>query len=210
MDLHEALKWRYATKSMNGKTVPEEKLNNILEAIRFAPTSSGLQPFMVIVISDPELKEEIRKVADNQQQVVQSSHLLVFAPWSTYTPERIDEYINYSNSVRELPESATASFRDSLKSTFSKLTPEEHFNHAVKQTAIAMGFGLLAAAIEGVDASPMEGFNPKEVDKILGLDEMNLKSSTLMGLGFRNEGDDWLVNLKKVRRPQSEVFIKIR
>jgi nitroreductase len=209
MNLQKALRWRYATKAMNGETVPPEKLQKILDAIRFAPTSAGLQPFVVFVISDPELKEKIKQVANNQPQVVQSSHLLVFAPWSMFTSERITETINLNNNIRQIPESATAVLRERLLSNFSKLPPNEHFHHAAKQTAIAMGFGLLTAAVEGIDASPMEGFDTDQVDKILGLGELNLRSSTLVALGYRNENEDWLVKMKKVRKPESEIFFRV-
>jgi nitroreductase/dihydropteridine reductase len=80
MNLQKALRWRYATKSMNGETVTPEKLQKIMDAIRFAPTSSGLQPFMVFIISDPELKEQIKKVANDQQQIVQASTSLYLRP----------------------------------------------------------------------------------------------------------------------------------
>jgi nitroreductase len=209
MNLQKALRWRYATKAMNGETVPPEKLQKILDAIRFAPTSAGLQPFVVFVITDPELKEKIRPIANNQQQVVQSSHLLVFAPWSTFTTERISDTIDLNNAIRQVAESKTANLRERLLKIFSELSPEEHFHYAVKQTAIAMGFGLLAAAMEGVDASPMEGFDPEKLDELLGLRELNLRSSTLVALGYRNAEEDWLVNMKKVRRAESDIFIHI-
>lgn len=209
MNLQKALRWRYATKAMNGETVPSEKLQKILDAIRFAPTSAGLQPFVVFVITDPKLKEKIRPIANNQQQIVQSSHLLVFAPWSIYTTERITETIDLNNAIRQLTESQTANLRERLLKIFSELSPEEHFYQAAKQTAIAMGFGLLAAAIEGVDASPMEGFDSEKLDELLELRELNLMSSTLVALGYRNADEDWLVNMKKVRRSESAIFIHI-
>ena len=85
MELLEKLKWRYAAKAMNGEKVSQEKIDNILEAARLAPTSSGLQPFEIMVITNPEVKQEIRKIAWNQSVVTDCSHLLVFAAWDTYT-----------------------------------------------------------------------------------------------------------------------------
>ena len=85
MSLLEDLKWRYATKKMNGTKVPQDKLDYILEAARLAPSSSGLQPYKVIVISDKALLEKIKGISWNQSQVTDCSHLLVFAAWDGYT-----------------------------------------------------------------------------------------------------------------------------
>ncbi|RYG00484.1 MAG: NAD(P)H-dependent oxidoreductase, partial [Chitinophagaceae bacterium] len=98
MSLIEALNWRYATKKMNGQPVPQEKVDQILEAARLAPSSSGLQPFKVIVITDPALKQELLPHSFGQSQIVDSSHVLVFAAWDNYTEERIDEVFNRTNA----------------------------------------------------------------------------------------------------------------
>src|SRR5687768_4107193 len=100
MSLIEALNWRYATKKMNGKAVPQEKVDLILEAARLAPTSSGLQPYKVIVISNPDLKQTLLAHSFNQSQIVDSSHLLVFAAWDTYTEDRINDIFTYTHDVR--------------------------------------------------------------------------------------------------------------
>jgi nitroreductase/dihydropteridine reductase len=102
MNLIEALHWRYATKKMNGEAVPQEKVDKIIEAARLAPTSSGLQPFNVIVITDQELKTQIAAIANNQSQVVDCSHLLVFAAWDNYTEERIRTVFSRMNAERGL------------------------------------------------------------------------------------------------------------
>lgn len=206
MTLSEALQWRYATKRMNGKKVPQEKIDKILEAIRFAPTSSGLQPFEVIVISDPGLKEKIKPIAYDQPQITESSHTLVFAAWDRYTEERINAVFELNNKVRNLPSSETDDHRKKLITNLTSKTNEENFNHAAKQAGIAFGFGLVAAALEKVDASPMEGFKPKELDKLLNLQEKGLKSTMLLNLGYRDAENDWLVDLKKVRKPSNELF----
>lgn len=100
MELLEKLKWRYAAKAMNGEKVSQEKIDNILEAARLAPTSSGLQPFEIMVITNPEVKQEIRKIAWNQSVVTDCSHLLVFAAWDTYTAERINKMFDLTNEIR--------------------------------------------------------------------------------------------------------------
>lgn len=207
MNFHESLNWRYATKRMNGEEVPQEKIEQILDAIQLAPTSMGLQPFKVLVITDPELKERIKPIAFNQSQITESSHLLVFAAWDSISDEQIDDYVELTSKERDLPEEELKPLRDMLNGVATK-TNEELYQWSAKQAYIAFGFGLVAAAVEGVDTTPMEGFNPDELDQLLGLKEKGLKSILLMPLGFRDEANDWLAPMKKVRRPKNELFIE--
>lgn len=207
MNFYESLNWRYATKRMNGEEVPQEKLERILDAIQLAPTSMGLQPFKILVITDPDLKERIKPIAFNQNQITESSHLLVFAAWDSISDEQIDDYVELTSEERDLSEEELQPLRDMLEGT-AKKSDEEIHNWSARQSYIALGFGLAAAAVEEVDASPMEGFNPDELDDLLGLREEGLKSISLMALGFRDEENDWLAPMKKVRRPKGELFEK--
>ncbi len=200
-DLQQALNWRYAAKQLNGQTVPQEKIDRIIEAARLAPTSSGLQPFEILVISNKELKEKIKIAANNQPQITQASHVIVFAAWDKYTEERINEVFTRGNKERGLPDSATDEFRNRLLSYFANFSEEQAFSHAAKQSAIALGFALVAAAVEEVDSTPMEGFDANALDAILNLPEKGLRSTTILTLGYRDETADWLVKLKKVRKP---------
>jgi nitroreductase / dihydropteridine reductase len=199
MELLNALEWRYASKKMNDKKVPEEKVEKILEAIRLAPSSIGLQPYSVIVITDPELKQQILPVANNQQQIVDSSHLLVFAAWDKITTERIEDFIKLNSTTRNVSLASLDTLKNKL-TNISKRTEEENFEWAARQTYIAFITGIAAAAEERVDATPMEGFNCIALDELLGLKEKGLKSLTLLPLGYREKEKDWLVNLPKVRR----------
>ncbi len=208
MNLLDALNWRYATKKMNGQKVPQEKVDLILEAARLAPTSSGLQPYQVIVVTNPDLKQSLLPHANNQSQITDSSHLLIFAAWDKYTEERIKNVFAHSNNERGLPASATADFEQILINLFTTKTAEENFQHAARQAYIGFGLAIAQAALLQVDATPMEGFNGPEVDRILNLEAKGLKSVTLLPLGYRDESGDWLVNLKKVRRPADEFFIE--
>ena len=98
------LKWRYATKNyQEGKKVPQEDIDKIIEAIRLAPTSSGLQPFRIIIIDDLETKQKLAEGALNQKGIVACSHIIAFAAWDNYTPERIDEMYNFITDERGLP-----------------------------------------------------------------------------------------------------------
>lgn len=202
MELIKALNWRYATKKMNGEDVAQEKIDQILEAAHLAPTSSGLQPFEVIVIRDKALREKIQPIAFNQSQITDSSHLLVFAAWNTYTSERVDAVFDLTVAERGLPAGAMDDYRNRIKTVFAGRTDEQNFEHAARQSYIAFGMAIAAAAELKVDATPMEGFDAPALDVLLGLAEKGLRSVTLLPLGYRDEANDWLVKLKKVRKPK--------
>ncbi|WPR73849.1 NAD(P)H-dependent oxidoreductase [Algoriphagus sp. NG3] len=208
MQVLENLNWRYATKSMNGKPVPQEKVDYILEAVRLSASSSGLQPYEILVITDPEVKERIKPIAWNQSQITDASHVLVFAAWDNYTADRINSVFKYNNEQRELPDSVTDDYREKLINSYTNKTAEENFNHAAKQAYIALGTALVAAAEQKVDSTPMEGFDPAALDEMLDLKSKGLRSTTILPLGYRNEEGDWLVNMKKVRTPK-EKFITV-
>lgn len=210
MSLINALNWRYATKKMNGQAVPQEKVNQILEAARLAPTSSGLQPFKVIVITNSALKQQLLPAAYNQAQVVDCSHLLVFAAWDNYTEERINNVFSFMNRERGLPDSGTEAYKNNLISMYVPRPNQVNFEHAARQAYIAFGLAIAEAALLHVDATPMEGFDGEKVDEILNLKAKGLKSVTLLPLGYRDESGDWLVNLKKVRQPNAEFIIELK
>jgi len=206
MSLIENLKWRYATKKMNGNVVPQEKVDYILEATRLSASSSGLQPYEIFVITNKELLEKIKVLAWNQSQITDCSHLLVFAAWDGYSLERIEKVFNRTLAERGLPADTMDDYKKTLWGMYEPLSKEWHANHAARQAYIALGTALAAAAEQKVDATPMEGFTAEELDKLLELKEKGLKSAVLLPLGYRDEANDWLVNMKKVRTPK-EIFI---
>ena len=207
MNLINALNWRYATKKMNGHSVPQEKVDQILEAIRLAPTSSGLQQFQVVVITDPTLKQTLLPHASNQSQIVDCSHLLVFAAWDNYTEDRINGVFELMHKHRGTPPESTTDYQKMLINAYVPRTEQVNFEHAARQAYIGLGMGLAQAAILEVDSTPMEGFNNAKFDEILGLTAKGLKSVALLPLGYREVEGDWLVNLKKVRQPKEEFEI---
>ena len=209
MELLEKLKWRYAAKAMNGQKIPQEKIDNIVEAISLAPTSSGLQPFEVFVITNQDIKEQIKPIAWNQSVVTDCSHLLVFAAWDTYTEDRINKMFDLTNEIRGFKNEGWENYRQMLLKSYPKRDPEVNFNHAAKQAYIAFSQAISAAAFEEVDATPMEGFQADELEKILGLKEKGLRSSVLLPLGYRDADKDWLVNLKKVRKSREDLITEI-
>ena len=206
MELLNALEWRYASKKMNGQQVPEEKIERILEAIRLAPSSMGLQPYTVLVITDPEVKKQILPIANNQQQIVDSSHLLVFAAWDKITPEHVDDYVNLTASTRNITVESLEQFKNILVS-ISQRPQQENHEWAARQSYIAFATAIAAAAEERVDATPMEGFNNAALDELLGLKAKGLKSITLLPLGYRDAENDWLAKFPKVRRQKENLFI---
>jgi nitroreductase / dihydropteridine reductase len=206
MTIIENLNWRYATKKMNGEKISDEKIQYILEAARLAPTSSGLQGFEVLVITNKELLEQILPIAFNQNQIVECSHLLVFAAWENYTEAKIRESFDRINSQRGLPLNTTDAYIEKILGMYLPRDLQVNFEHLARQTYISMAAALIAAAEQKVDATPMEGFNPAALDELLNLKEKGLKSTVIVPLGYRDSENDWLVNLKKVRKSTEELF----
>lgn len=198
--LIDQLNWRYATKKMDAnKAVPQEKVDAIIEAIRLAPTSSGTQPFELIVVTNPEKLAEIRAAASDQAQVTDGSHLLVFAAWDNYTADRIDEVTDLVTQERgELP--MLNAYYENLKSNYLPRDASVNYEHAARQAYIALGIAMVAAAEQEVDSTPMEGFDPSKVDEILDLKARGLRSVVLLPLGYRDASGDWLLPMKKVRK----------
>jgi nitroreductase/dihydropteridine reductase len=207
MSLIEKLQWRYATKKMDStKSVPLEKVEKILEAIRLTASSSGLQPYEVLVITNKAIREKIKAIAWDQTQIVDSSYLLVFAAWDTYTADRINQSFDMTEKIRNFKSEAGDIYRQKLLSSYTARDAETNYNHAAKQAYIGLGTALIAAAYEEVDCTPMEGFDPSALDEILNLKAKGLRSVVMLPLGYRKADEDWLLNLKKVRKPK-ESFI---
>jgi nitroreductase len=209
MSLINALNWRYAAKRMNGEKVPAGKVNNILEATRLSASSMGLQPYTILVVEDEALRKEIQKVAYNQPQIVEASHLLIFAAWDNISVEQVDEYINHTAAERGVSPDTLAGFRESLVGIVTRNTEEQNYQWAARQAYIAFGTAIAAAATEQVDATPMEGFDPEALDALLNLKEKGLRSVTLLPLGYRDTANDWLASQKKVRRQKEKLFLQV-
>jgi len=209
VNLLEAMRWRYATKKMDPtKPVDQEKIDRILEAIRLTPSSSGLQPYRIFVITDKELQAKIMSSARNQSQVVDCSHLLVFAAWGRYTGGKIDNAYDLIHKERGYVRPELEKYRESLKRRLPLMPPHVQSTHTSRQTYIAIGTAIIAAAMEGVDATPIEGFESQDVERILNLNDC--KVVLLLPLGYRDVENDWLVGEKKVRQPLESLFTFIK
>jgi len=206
MELIKSLEWRYATKKMNGEKIPGDKLDRILEATRLAPSSYGLTPYQVIVVEDQELKEQLVPACYGQTQLADSSAVLVFAVWDTIDENAVEDYINNIAIQRNIPVDVLGDFKGMMVGTINSMSEEQKTTWAQKQTYIGLGFSLVASALEEVDSTPMEGFVPSQVDEVLGLKELGLKSTLVLTLGYRDTEGDSLSTMKKVRR--DNLFIR--
>lgn len=211
MSLIENLNWRHAAKAYDpSKKVSEEHIDKIIEAARLAPTSSGLQPFKVILVENQQLKEKLQKGALNPECMRDCSHVFVFAAWDRYTAERIDKVYDFTTDERGLPRGRFSSYTDKIKGIYLNQPAEENFEHTARQTYIALGLALAQAAELKVDTTPAGGFDNQVVDEVLGLEKLGLKSEVLMYVGYSDPEKDWLTNMKKVRVPKEEFVIEFK
>lgn len=207
MNLIDTLNWRYAVKRMTSEKVSDEKVNEILEAINLTATSAGMQPFRVLTITNPEIKQQLQAASFNPQ-VGESSHLLVFASYTHVSQAHVDEYIDLVAKTRGIPVESLNDFKEKL-SAFASMPEDFVKTWAAKQAYIALGTAIVAAANLKVDSTPMEGFDYAAFDEILGLKEKGLQSAVVLALGYRDEEADFLAKAKKVRIPLEEMTITL-
>ncbi len=207
MTLITKLSKRYASKQMNGKKLPQDKVDNILEAIRLAPTSMGLQPFKILVAESQELKNKIFEVAaPGQPQIPNASQVLIFACYRKVTDEILDSYFELINKTRPmLAKEKVVAYRNMMNGLVGA-PAEANFQWAARQAYIALGFGLAVAAEQEVDSVPIEGFSPEALDKLLNLHERNLSSVCMLAIGYRNDETDYNARLPKVRKSTQDLF----
>ncbi|MEY4382647.1 MAG: hypothetical protein RI995_189 [Bacteroidota bacterium] len=209
MTLLESLNWRYAAKRMTGAKVSADKIDHLLEAIRLSASGFGLQPYQVFVIEDPALKAKIQPIAYGQPQVIESSHLLVFAAWNEVTEEKINHFINTVSKQRNVPVDALGDYKNAIAGSLLRLPQDVQATWAAKQVYLAMGTALTAAAELRIDSTPMEGFVPAQLDELLGLKEKGLHSVLMLAVGERHTEADFMTGAAKVRYPKEELFIKL-
>jgi len=209
MDFAAALNWRYAAKHFTGQVVPTAKVDAILDAIGLAASSTGIQPYEIMVVSNHALKGRIHEQACQQPQIVEGSHLLVFAAQQTLSAADINTYMERIARVRQVPLDSLTGFGDALKGGLLGMSPEAYAAWAARQAYIALGYGIVAAAVEEVDTCAIEGFNPAALDELLGLPERNLRSAVVLALGYRDEAKDFLATAKKVRKTRHELFTEL-
>lgn len=201
--------WRYATKKFDAtKKIATEDLEILKEAIRLSSSSYGLQPYKVLIVENPELRAKIQPAAWGQSQIVEASHLIVFANETNVDDSTIDSFLQNISETRNTPIEALSGYGDFMKSKISTLDTEVKNVWTAKQTYLALGNLLNAAADLKIDATPMEGFVPAQVNEILGLDKLGLNASLIATLGYRHE-EDTTQHYKKVRKSNEELFITL-
>lgn len=208
MDLIQDLNWRYATKRYSNKKITEEKLNFITEAINLSASSCGLQPYRVFAIENAELKAKLGATSFNQQ-IAQSSHLLVFAAFNKVTTEHVRRLVELTADKQGVTVESLDGLFTAMDSYFKSRDAEGNKHWAEKQTYIALGTALIAAANSKVDATPMEGFDPELFDELLGLKEKDLHSVVILSLGYRDQENDQLAHAPKVRIPAEEMVTRV-
>ena len=201
--------WRYATKKFDAsKIINTEDLNILKEAIRLSSSSYGLQPYKIIIVENPELRAKIQPAAWGQAQIVEASHLIVFANETQIAEKSIDSYVENISITRNIPIASLNGYSAFMKSKIVTLDDSSKNIWASKQTYLAMGNLLNAAAELKIDVTPMEGFVPELVNEILGLEKLGLNASLIATLGYRHTEDD-TQHYKKVRKSNEDLFITL-
>ncbi|MBK5194594.1 MAG: NAD(P)H-dependent oxidoreductase [Proteiniphilum sp.] len=208
MKLTEALMWRYATKRMTGEKIGENELETILEAIRLAPSAYGLQPYKVIVTENKELLHEIYEKACPQVVVLQCSHLLIFKAKKKLNEAYVEGFLNEIKQLRNPTDEYIEAYRHKIHNAI--INPEMNtFSWAVHQTYIALGYATFAAAQLGIDATPIEGFDPRALNQLLSLNVEDEEAVVMLTLGYRDEKEDRLAHQPKVRKPLNLLIERI-
>jgi nitroreductase/dihydropteridine reductase len=209
MSLLDKLQWRYATKKFDAdKKVSADQLDALLAAVQLAPSSGGVQPYRVIVVKDPKVKEQLREAARGQQQLTSASHVIIFAAETALDSTFVKDYIDRIAATRHVDRTNLEVFEANINRNINNMTEDVKIVWGHKQAYIGLGVLISAAADMGIDACPMEGFEAGRFDEILGLKQYGLTTSVIAPIGFR-AADDALSTAAKVRRPKEELFIHI-
>ncbi len=201
--------WRYATKKFDtSKKVSAEDLATLKEAIRLSASSYGLQPYKVLLVENPALRAQLQPVAWGQSQIVDASNLIVFANITNVGDKEIDAYFKDMTTTRGIPMEAVQGYSDFMKSKIASLSLEAKNNWTAKQTYLALGNLLNAAAELKIDVTPIEGFEPEKFNEILGLNQLGLNASLVATIGYRHAEDD-TQHYAKVRKSNEELFINL-
>jgi nitroreductase len=201
--------WRYATKKFDtSKKIKKEDLEFLLQAIQLSTSSYGLQPYKILIVENPETRQQLLPFSWNQQQIVDASHVLVFASQTKISEEDIDTFFENTSQIRHIPIETMKGYSDFMKSKLLKLSDEETGIWTAKQSYLALANLINAAAELKIDVTPMEGFSAPEYNKILNLDNLNLTATLVAPIGYRHQ-DDATQHLKKVRKPIKDLFITL-
>lgn len=206
MNLIDNLKWRYAVKQFDrNRKIPEDQLKKIMEAIRLAPSSYGLQLYKVLIIEDEETRNKLKAVSWNQSQITDSSALVVFCNYKNVDHNHIDEYLNLKCEIEKTKYDDIKGYGDFMKNKLAEMTEEEQDSWTMRQTYIALGILLTACAELRIDACPMEGFEADKYNELLKLPEQNLNAAVIAAIGYRSESDNSQFG-PKIRKSINDLF----
>lgn len=201
--------WRYATKKFDStKKVSSEDLETLKEAIRLSASSYGLQPYKVIFVENPELRAKLQPASWGQSQVVDASHVIVFANVLNIGAAEIDSYFQNLIETRRIPMESIQGYADFMKSKITSLPEDDRNIWTAKQTYLALGNLLNSASELQIDVTPMEGFIPEQVNEILGLDKLGLNAAVIAAIGYRHK-EDATQHYVKIRKSNEELFINL-
>lgn len=202
------LNWRYATKQYDTtKKLSDEQLALMTEALRLAPSSFGLQPWKFVHVTDPALREKLKAAAYNQPQLTDASDIFVLCSLTKMDEAHVDRFIQSTATTRNIPAESLKDLRGMLLGSITSRSEQELKDWNARQVYIALGVALATAAENRIDATPMEGFDSKQFDDILGLAELGVQSRVILALGFRSS-EDASQNYTKVRFPKEEIVIQ--
>lgn len=203
------LQWRYATKKFDAtQKITKSKLEILKQAFNLTATSFGLQTLKLVVIENQAQRLPLLEHSYNQKQVVDASHLFVICIQDNISDTDVETYYNNIKATRNTPDTILNPYKNDLINMMRKKTVEERQQWSKNQAYIALGNLMSICAIEGIDACPMEGFNPIAYDTSLQLGKYGLKSVLLLPVGYRAK-DDMFATLKKVRKPITETVINL-
>ena len=209
MNLIDSLKWRYATKVFDkNKKVSENDLQEVLEAFRLSASSFWLQPWKVIIVENPETRAKLLPVSWNQSQIVDASHLLVLARVENPSEAYIDTYLDYLTQIRWVSRADVSGYEQMMKGFLTSKTVEERNIWASRQVNIALGNTLAFLASKHIDACPIEWFDPKAYNEILGLEKLWLFANVVLPIWYRSEEDKY-ATLPKVRFEMDDIVVKM-
>ncbi len=209
MSLQESLAWRYATKKFDSsKKIDADKLNNLLQTVKLAPSSYGLQHYEIVVVEDAAVRERLKEAAYGQSQLTDASQVIVFAAETKIDEEYVKNYISETAATRQIDREKLADFEKTILGSISRQSEEQKLNWSHKQAYLALGVLIGAASELGIDNCPMEGYDGGKFDEILGLKEKGLTTSVIVTIGYRAE-DDQYGKLAKVRKKDEDLFIRI-
>lgn len=202
----EDLNWRYAVKKFDAnKRINSDDLAALKESVQLSASSYGLQPYKILIVKNDEVKAKLKEAGYNQTQFTDASEIFVFAHQADFGAELVDSYIELAAEAKNLKPESMEQYANLMKNSLLNLPQESKAGWTARQTYLAIGNLLSAAAALKIDSCPMEGFNAEAFDEILGLKGSNLKTVAVVAVGYRSEEDSHQHD-PKVRRPQEVLF----